>query len=92
MSRLVRRLAGLLKQFKALCGTPCKTSLQICGIGQALPNLVMEAVTALSDGLRLHDDVWLVSFMDYDLGYFDLGTRVREPLDNPFCPKLLAMS
>jgi hypothetical protein len=24
--------------------------------------------------------------MDYDLGYFDLETRVLEPLDNPFGP------
>jgi hypothetical protein len=29
------------------------------------------------------DDIWLVSFMDYDLGYFDLETRVLEPLENP---------
>jgi hypothetical protein len=28
-----------------------------------------------------------VSFMDYDLGYFDLETRVLEPLENPFGPK-----
>jgi hypothetical protein len=35
-----------------------------------------------------HDDIWLVSFMDYDLGYFDLDTRVLEPLDNPFGPKV----
>jgi len=21
---------------------------------------------------EVHDDIWLVSFMDYDLGYFDL--------------------
>jgi ornithine cyclodeaminase/alanine dehydrogenase-like protein (mu-crystallin family) len=34
---------------------------------------------------------WLVSFMDYDLGYFDLDTRVLEPLDNPFGPRLLPM-
>jgi len=26
--------------------------------------------------------------MDYDLGYFDLETRVLEPLDNPFGPKV----
>jgi putative transposase len=32
---------------------------------------------------EVHDDIWLVSFMDYDLGYFDLGTRVLEPLKNP---------
>jgi putative transposase len=30
---------------------------------------------------EVHDDIWLVSFMDYDLGYFDLDTRVLEPLD-----------
>jgi putative transposase len=28
-----------------------------------------------------------LSFMDYDLGYFDLETRVLEPLENPFGPK-----
>jgi hypothetical protein len=33
----------------------------------------------------------LVSFMDYDLGYFDLDTRMLEPLDNPFGPRLLPM-
>ena len=37
------------------------------------------------------DDIWLVSFMDYDLGYFDLETRVLEPLENPFGPKVLPM-
>ena len=30
--------------------------------------------------------------MDYDLGYFDLETRVLEPLENPFDPKVLPMS
>jgi hypothetical protein len=30
----------------------------------------------------------VVSFMDYDLGYFDLETRVLEPLENPFGPKV----
>jgi putative transposase len=41
---------------------------------------------------QVHDDIWLVSFMDYDLGYFDLETRVLEPLENPFGPKVLPMS
>jgi putative transposase len=41
---------------------------------------------------EVHDDIWLVSFMNYDLGYFDLETRVLEPLENPFGPKLLPMS
>ena len=40
---------------------------------------------------EVHDDIWLVSFMDYDLGYFYLETRVLEPLENPFGPKLLPM-
>ena len=40
----------------------------------------------------VHHDIWLVSFTDYDLGYFDLETRVLEPLDNPFGPKVLPMS
>ena len=26
---------------------------------------------------EVHDDIWLVSFMDYDLGYLDLDTRER---------------
>jgi putative transposase len=40
---------------------------------------------------EVHDDIWLVSFMDYDLGYFDMETRVLEPLENPFGPKVLPM-
>jgi putative transposase len=40
---------------------------------------------------EVHDDIWLVSFMDYDLGYFDLDTRVLEPIENPFGPKVLPM-
>ena len=40
---------------------------------------------------EVHNDIWLASCMDYDLGYFDLETRVLEPLDNPFDPRLLPM-
>jgi putative transposase len=29
--------------------------------------------------------------MDHDLGYFDLETRVLEPVENPFGPKVLPM-
>jgi len=28
--------------------------------------------------------IWLVSFMDYDLGYIDLEEKTLQPLDNPF--------
>jgi hypothetical protein len=41
---------------------------------------------------EVHDDIWLVSFMDCDLGYFDLDTRVLEPLENSFGPKLSTLS
>jgi hypothetical protein len=36
--------------------------------------------------------IWLVSFMDYDLGYVDLEERTLQPLENPFEPKVLPMS
>jgi putative transposase len=44
-------------------------------------------------GIKQVDDrLWLVSFMDYDLGYFDDTECRLEPIDNPFGPKLLPMS
>jgi len=44
-------------------------------------------------GVRQTDDhIWLVTFMTYDLGYFDDETCRLEPIDNPFGPKLLPMS
>jgi putative transposase len=43
-------------------------------------------------GVKQTDDhTWLVTFMDYDLGYFDDETCRLEPIDNPFGPKLLPM-
>ena len=36
--------------------------------------------------------IWLVSFMDYVLGYIDLEERTLQPLENPFGPKVLPMS
>ena len=35
---------------------------------------------------EVRNDIWLVSLMDYDLGYFDLETWVLEPLENPMYP------
>jgi hypothetical protein len=32
--------------------------------------------------------IWLVSFMDYDLGYIDLEEKTLQPLDNPFGPRV----
>jgi len=33
---------------------------------------------------EVDDNVWLVSFMDYDLGYIDLEEKSLQPLGNPF--------
>jgi putative transposase len=41
---------------------------------------------------QVSDRIWLVTFMEYDLGYFDDETCRLEPIDNPFGPKLLPMS
>jgi hypothetical protein len=38
---------------------------------------------------EIHDDIWLVSFMDHDLGYFDLEEKALQPLDDPFGLRLL---
>jgi hypothetical protein len=35
------------------------------------------------------DQVWLVSFMDYDLGFFDHETCRLETAGNPFAAKVL---
>ena len=49
--------------------------------------------TALSGqavGIKQTDDkIWLVSFMDYDLGYSDEDSKKFEPLENPFGPKMV---
>jgi putative transposase len=41
---------------------------------------------------QTEDHIWLVTFMHYDLGYFDDETGRLEPIDNPFGPSLLPMS
>jgi transposase InsO family protein len=38
---------------------------------------------------EVDDGIWLVSFMDYDLGYIDLEQRTLQPLENPFGPKVV---
>jgi len=44
-------------------------------------------------GIKQVDErIWLASFMQYDLGYFDDETCRLEPLQNPFGPKVLPMS
>ena len=43
-------------------------------------------------GVReVSDKIWLVSFLDFDLGYFDEDDCRVEPSDNPFAGKVLPM-
>jgi putative transposase len=44
------------------------------------------------DVAQVGERIWLVTFMRYDLGYFDDETCRLEPIENPFAPKLLPMS
>jgi transposase InsO family protein len=41
---------------------------------------------------EVESGIWLVSFMDYDLGYIDLEEKTLQPLDNPFGPRVSPMS
>ena len=62
------------------CGRLClyrkKINLSISLAGQAV------GVKEVDDG------IWLVSFMNYDLGYVDLEEKTLQPLENPFGPKV----
>ena len=40
---------------------------------------------------QVGERIWLVTFMHYDLGYFDDETCRLEPIENPFGPKVLPM-
>jgi len=41
---------------------------------------------------EVDEGIWLVSFMHYDLGYFDLQQKTLQPLDNPFGTRLSPIS
>lgn len=41
---------------------------------------------------QITDHIWLVSFMTYDLGFFDHETCRLECAENPFAAKLSPMS
>jgi hypothetical protein len=75
------------------------TITSLCDAGESFPASVFKgpiacAIPAPSGFVLKTARDWSgpKGFMDYDLGYFDLETRVLEPLKNPFGPKLLPMS
>ena len=41
---------------------------------------------------QIEDRIWLVTFMQYDLGFFDHETCRIESAENPFAAKLPPMS
>jgi hypothetical protein len=41
---------------------------------------------------EVDDGIWIVSFMQYDLGCVDLEQKTLQPLDNPFGTRLSPMS
>ena len=40
---------------------------------------------------QVGERIWLVTFLHYDLGYFDDETWRLEPIENPFGPKVLPL-
>lgn len=65
---------------------------RIC-IGRRKINLSRAFAGQYVGGREVADEVWLVSFMDYDIGFFDRTENKVEPVgDNPFAPKVLPMS
>ena len=40
---------------------------------------------------EVDEGIWLVSCIDYDLGYIDLERRTLQPVDNPLGPRLSPM-
>ena len=52
-----------------------------------------EIGSILGANQQVEDQIWLVSFLDYDLGFFDKDEGRVEPAPNPFAPeKVLTMS
>ena len=64
---------------------------RIC-IGSRKINLSRAFAGQLVGIREVGDKIWLVSFMEFDLGYFDEEESRVEPAVNPFLPKVLPMS
>lgn len=66
------------------CGRICIKKLKI-----NLSRVFAEQALGIKE---VSDGMWLVSFMQYDLGYFDEQSCRFEPLTNPFGAKVLPIS
>jgi len=66
------------------CGRICRKKLKIS---------LSRAFAGQDVGIKeVEDGIWIVSFLDYDLGYFDEEGKRVEPVDDPFGTKVLPMS
>ncbi len=64
---------------------------RIC-IGKPKINLSTVFAGQIVGITEIEDQIWLVSFLEYDLGYFDNDRGRVEPGPNPFVPdKVLTM-
>jgi putative transposase len=84
LRQLRRACAGAVPQQTPHCGRIC--------LGKRKINLSL-AFAGQNVGIKeVSDRIWLVTFMQYDLGFFDHEKCRLEPIDNPFDPKVLPMS
>ena len=61
-------------------------------MGQRKINFSVVFASQLIGIREVDDQIWQVSFMEYDLGYFDKKQDRVEPGPNPFAPdKVLTM-
>lgn len=66
------------------CGRICERGLKVS---------VSRAFAGQEVGIKeIEDGIWVVSFLDYDLGYFDEKNSRIEPVEDPFNQKVLPMS
>jgi len=66
------------------CGRICRKNIKV--------NL-SRAFAGQEVGIKeVEDGIWVVSFLDYDLGYFDEEGKRVEPVADPFGTKVLPMS
>jgi putative transposase len=66
------------------CGRICEGGLKVS---------VSRAFAGQEVGIKeVEDGIWVVSFLDYDLGYFDEKNSRIEPVEDPFNKKVLPMS
>jgi len=58
------------------CGRVCDRGLKVS---------LSTAFAGVEVGIKeMEDGIWVVSFLDYDLGYFDDKSKRVEPIEDPF--------